>query len=375
MLSLRRKSRGWSRGVRQVATVAALSLALAACGADAADSDSAEEIFSGETVRLIVPFGAGGGTDVTARQLVPFLSEHLPGNPQVQVENIEGANSMLGVNQFTQMPQDGLSILMTSASTSTAKTFGDPAAQFEFSDFRAVAGIPAGAVQYVASDVGVEDPVDIFDGAADLVYGGVTPGGSDVTRLLGYEVLGFDVEAVFGYESRAAIQIAFSQGETNIDGQSTATYIESILPLVDRGDAVPVYTHGMTEGEDLITDSAFPDLPTVAELYEKEYGEPPSGEAFEAFKFLVTVSQNLQKPVWMHSEAPEAAVEAVEQAFLDMQKDPDYQSDLQPTIGYDFIMGEELDNAIEVLSDPPQETIDWLADWAKEEYDADLSTG
>ena len=113
--------------VKACAAIAALALTVAACGGSDNDSvnegqsgeaQSAEEFFSGKTIRWIVPFSAGGGTDTAARQLAALLPEYIPGNPKVQVENIEGGNSILGVNEFAAADPDGLTILQTSASTS-----------------------------------------------------------------------------------------------------------------------------------------------------------------------------------------------------------------------------------------------------------------
>ncbi|MCQ4159533.1 tripartite tricarboxylate transporter substrate binding protein [Roseomonas sp. GC11] len=56
-------------------------------------------------VRIIVPFGAGGGTDVTIRLMAPRLSAIL-GQPVV-VENRPGAGSTLGTDYVAKAPADG----------------------------------------------------------------------------------------------------------------------------------------------------------------------------------------------------------------------------------------------------------------------------
>jgi hypothetical protein len=372
--------------VKACAAIAAVALTVAACGGSAGGDDggddggdgetqSAEDFFAGQTIRWVVPFAAGGGTDVAARQLAALLPEHIPGKPSIQVENIEGGNSVLGVNQFAADDPDGLTILQTSSSTSTPFLFGDPSVQFDFADFEPIIGVPAGAVQYVSSRTGVEDPADLYSSDEPLIYGGIAPGGGEMNRLLGFHVLGLDVKEIFGYDSRASIQVAFAQGEVNIDGQTTQTYNENILPLVENGEAVPVYTSGMVEDDEVVRDPAFPDLPHIGEVYEEETGEAPSGDAWEAYKFLTTVTNNLQKPVWIHGDAPAVAIDALKQAFLDLQDSEEYQSDVAETIGYDFVVGDELKKSVTSLTDPPQDVLDWLREFAKDEYDADLAVG
>ncbi|GAA1005095.1 hypothetical protein Aple_036090 [Acrocarpospora pleiomorpha] len=369
------------RRTRAGAVVAVIAAIATACNSPStgqvSDAKNPEEFFSGRTIRWIVPFAPGGGTDTTARQLVPFLTEHLPGHPKIQVENIDGGNGILGANQFARANPDGLTMLMTSASTNTSVLFGDPAVQFSFKDFAPIVGIPAGNTQYVSPDIGVKKPEDLLATDAQLVYGGITPGGGEISRLLSMHLLGLNVKEVFGYESRGAVQIAFSQGEVNIDGQSTAAYLESIQPLVDKGEAIPVYTTGLVENGKLVRDPAFPDLPHAAELYETVHGTPPDAELLKSFTFLVQLIHNMQKQVWLHGEAPPVAIDAMVQAFTDIQKDPDFQKTVAKSLGgYGFQSGETLKRDIDaVLNNPPDDVVTWLENYAAKEYDADLSKG
>ena len=68
-------------------------------------------------VRLVVPFAAGGGVDLTARMLGEALAPML-GQPFV-VENRSGAGGAIGVQAVAQAAPDGTSFAMTSPSTVT----------------------------------------------------------------------------------------------------------------------------------------------------------------------------------------------------------------------------------------------------------------
>ena len=75
-------------------------------------------------VRLIEPFGAGGGPDLLARALAPKLSE-LWGQP-VTVENVPGAGATAGPAQVAESPADGYTLLInTSAQAYSAALLKD----------------------------------------------------------------------------------------------------------------------------------------------------------------------------------------------------------------------------------------------------------
>jgi tripartite-type tricarboxylate transporter receptor subunit TctC len=68
------------------------------------------------TVRIVTPFGPGGGTDIFARILAQRFSERL--GQQFIVENRPGAGSTLGTEAVARAAADGYTFLMTSASFS-----------------------------------------------------------------------------------------------------------------------------------------------------------------------------------------------------------------------------------------------------------------
>jgi tripartite-type tricarboxylate transporter receptor subunit TctC len=66
--------------------------------------------YPAKPVRIIEPFGAGGGPDLLARALAPKLSE-LWGQP-VTVENVPGAGATAGPAQVAKSPSDGYTLLI-----------------------------------------------------------------------------------------------------------------------------------------------------------------------------------------------------------------------------------------------------------------------
>jgi tripartite-type tricarboxylate transporter receptor subunit TctC len=70
------------------------------------------QAYPGKPVRLIVPFAAGGPTDVIARVVAQKLSESF--GQQVVTENIPGAGGNTGVGMVAKAPADGYTILVVS---------------------------------------------------------------------------------------------------------------------------------------------------------------------------------------------------------------------------------------------------------------------
>jgi tripartite-type tricarboxylate transporter receptor subunit TctC len=108
-------------GPRVLSALAAALIATWVAAAQAQDYPS-------RPVRVIVPFGAGGPADVTARQLGSILQERF-GQPFV-IENRTGAGGVLGTLEAIKSPPDGYTLLMMS-NTQTANESLVPQRKYE----------------------------------------------------------------------------------------------------------------------------------------------------------------------------------------------------------------------------------------------------
>ena len=67
------------------------------------------EYHSGKTIRIVVGFAPGGGSDTYARVLARHLGRHVAGQPGVAVENMGGAGSRIAANYGYRVARpDGL---------------------------------------------------------------------------------------------------------------------------------------------------------------------------------------------------------------------------------------------------------------------------
>lgn len=88
---------------------AATITAFASTLAVAADTTSA--------IRIVIPYGPGGGTDILSRLIAPKLTELL--KQPVVVENKGGAGSRVGTDMVAKAAPDGLTVLITDTALTT----------------------------------------------------------------------------------------------------------------------------------------------------------------------------------------------------------------------------------------------------------------
>src|SRR5438128_2319760 len=105
----------------------ALAVTLFAAQAVVATAGVAQD-YPSRPVRVIVPFGAGGPADVTARQIGSILQESF-GQPFV-IENRTGAGGVIGTVEAVKAPSDGYTLLMMS-NTQTANESLVPQRNYE----------------------------------------------------------------------------------------------------------------------------------------------------------------------------------------------------------------------------------------------------
>ena len=89
-------------------TLAVAALITASLVAQARPAHAQSDFYAGKTIRLVVGASAGGGYDLYARALAPFLSAHLPGKPNVIVQNMPGGGGLTSVLYLdASAPKDG----------------------------------------------------------------------------------------------------------------------------------------------------------------------------------------------------------------------------------------------------------------------------
>ena len=345
------------------------ALALAPNAAPAAD-------FKGKRIEWIIPFKEGGGSDTWARFYAPLLSANLPGNPVVAVKNIPGGGSTKGANQFqSRAKPNGRTVLGTSGSTQFPYLLGDKRVRYEYRDWQIVLATATGGVFYVKPDTGVRSAADIAKlRGQTLKYGSQGATSLDIIPLLAMDLLDIEVKAVFGMKGRGAGRLAFERGETNIDYQTSSSYLKKVMPLVEEGGAIPIMTWGaLDDSGNLVRDPTFPDLPHFAEVYEMVHGAAPSGAAFDAWKAFFTAGFAAQKMIFLPKGTPDDIVAAWRDAAAKTVAAPDFKEKSELVLGiYPQATGDAAVTRMKLAVDVAPEAKQFVKDWLTEKYNVKL---
>jgi tripartite-type tricarboxylate transporter receptor subunit TctC len=355
--------------MRRMLGFAALSMAAALLGpAQAVD-------FAGKRIEWIIPFPEAGGTDVWARFFVEPLGRELPGKPTVIIRNVPGGGSITGANMFAQRAKpDGLMLLGTSASTQFPYLLDDPRVKYDYKEWTALLASPTGGVVYVTSAAGIKNVQEIKKlQGQPLKFGSQGAVSLDLIPLLAFEMLGMKIEPVFGM-SRGQARLAFERGEAGIDFQTTPAYVKQVMPLVEQGKAVPLFSFGVLDDSgNLQRDPTFRDMPHFGEVHEIVHGKKPSGAAFEAYKSFLQAGFGAQKAIFVPKATPKEIVDAYTQAIERLLKNAEFRKTVDEELGdYEQFTGERTTTLVKQATSVEPEARQWIKDWLTKRYNVKL---
>ena len=127
------------------------------------------DTYPSHPVRWVVPYAAGGATDVLSRLICQRLSERL-GQPFV-VENKPGAGSNIGTQAVINSPPDGYTLLLTSTANAINASF-DPSLPYDF----AKGIVPVAGVARIPLVLVVNNDLPVRTVAEFITYAKAHPG-------------------------------------------------------------------------------------------------------------------------------------------------------------------------------------------------------
>jgi tripartite-type tricarboxylate transporter receptor subunit TctC len=245
------------RPVRTIAALAALGL-LAACAEDGGSAAGDPAAYPSEEIRLLVPYAAGGPTDLTARAYGASLEEQL--GQTVVVENLPGGSGALATQELIAAEPDGYTLSLVTAGTLVLTPLANDVG-YTKDDVT-----PIGVMSEVPSllAVGADSPhqsAEDFFTTAEQEPGGITvgvpgastPQGIELQRLR--EEYGVEVTAV-PFDGNAEMTTAL------LGGSVDAVLINASSDVTENIDAGQFRPLAVSSEERL---SWLPDTPTLVE--------------------------------------------------------------------------------------------------------------
>lgn len=156
-----------------ISTTAIVGLMATAGGAFAQDG------YPTKPVEVIVGFEAGGGTDVMARTVAPFLEKHLGEGASLVVKNVPGASGQIGVTETAGADPDGYTIGTYNLPGVMARTL-DRKAGYDADSFTYLANVVNDPNVIVTSKQSGLDSIDKLFEEAKSDPGSVTVGMSSL---------------------------------------------------------------------------------------------------------------------------------------------------------------------------------------------------
>src|SRR2546421_2528658 len=240
--------------------VRVLLLAIAAIPA----APCAAQEYPNRTIRFIVPFGAGGPTDVFTRALGEELRKSL-GQPIV-MENRPGAGTIIGTTEVARSAPDGYTLLMISATQTTVETLNPNKSYKLMRDFVPVASLMNSELVLVVPE---RSPVSSLKELIALAkakpgtlnYGSSGPGSNyHMAGELIKNLAGLDIVHV-PYKGSTGARSDIISGQIDMMFDSVPT----MVPTIEAGRVKALGTSGKTRSPIL------PDVPTIAEAGIPDY--------------------------------------------------------------------------------------------------------
>jgi tripartite-type tricarboxylate transporter receptor subunit TctC len=315
--------------------------------APAAPADSPLATFyRGKTVRIMVGSAPGGGYDTYARAVARHLGRHIPGEPNVIVENVAGAGSLLAANQvYKTEAKDGTVIGHIQGGLFLQQLLGLEGVEFDAVKWQ-VLGAPTGDTNtcVVTKQSGISSLAEVMNpGGKQLIVGGNAPGSAtwDVaTRLR--SALDLNLKLVAGYDGTAKVRLAMDQGEVDgICGWGYESVMATARDRIESGEYLVIAQ---------VTEAPLPGLekaPVALQLAKTE-------EARQLIRLGIMVPSQVLRPFLVAPEVPAERVQALRQAFDATMKDKEFLADAEKAkLELAPISGQEVEKLIRDLAAMP----------------------
>jgi tripartite-type tricarboxylate transporter receptor subunit TctC len=281
------------------------------------DLQAQNSFFAGKTIRIVVGLPAGDVYDLYARMLADHMGRHIPGNPNIIVQNMPGASSMITANYVYNVAKpDGLTFGSVLPSLYFDQLVGRSEVQFDWAKFTWLGSFEkSNNLLYMRSDTPFKTIHDVTKAAQSPKCGSTGTGSPSyyLVKLMN-ESIGAKFDVVTGYKGGQEIDLAVEKGEVHCRAFTITTYFarEPFISWRKRNFVRVLFQTGKNR------DSRLADVPTVPELIN-EYKTP---EATRQLANLVLASGEFGRPIIATPGIPPDRVKILREAFSKTLSDP-----------------------------------------------------
>ncbi len=220
---------------------------------------TAADFYKGKTIKIIVPGKQGGGTDLSARIVIPYL-EQFTGATVVQENRPEGAGNPAVTYMYNQAKPDGLTLgIQDTGSLFRNAMAGAAGAEYEIDKFNYIGIWNIEPHLMVVKADGPYNSVEDLRGVKELKFGSTTPGGGyTLSCAFVIEFLDLDAKIVCGLKGTEGIAMSLAKGEADVGPGVLA----STIKFMEQGYTKPIL---MLTYE---RNPALPEVPTLPEVVD-----------------------------------------------------------------------------------------------------------
>ena len=311
--------------------------------------------YQGKTIRIVVGYLAGDTHDQWARAYSRHMGKYIPGNPDIIVQNMPGAGSIIAANYVYGVAKpDGLTMGSISPALYLEQLTGRKEVQFDWPKFAWI-GSPEynGQLLFMRADSPYKTLEDIRK-AAEAPKCSATGAGTSghyVPRLI-EETLGLRFRLVTGYPGGGEQDLAMERGEVQCRAITIAAFFgrEPFLTWYKTG-FVRILIQTSRKRNPKI-----PDVPTIFELMDKEKTPESSRRLVTA---ILGASGFGSWPIVSSPGIPADREKILREAYARTLKDPGFSEEARKR-GWEIkpIGGEDLEVLAKEVTAQPSEVIE-----------------
>ena len=306
--------------------------------------------YQGKTITIVVGTKAGDVYDLYPRMLSDYLTKYIPGNPNIIVQNVPGAASLIAANQVYNVAKpDGLTIGAIYPALYFEQLIKRPEVKFDWNKFGWIGStVTSNHLMYMRADTPYKTLEDVRSAKTAPKCGatGVTSTGYYMPKLV-EEATGAKFDIVSGYVSGQDIDLAVERGELQCRAFTITAFFarEPFITWRKKNFVNVLFQTGQKP------DARVKDAPTIYQLMDK-YKTPDGPRQLAK---VILASGDFGRPLVTPPGVPPDRLKILRDAFNKSVNDPAIKSDAEKRrLEMDPGTGEELEAlAKEVMSAPP----------------------